>query len=67
MTPQNKIPFRMSDNLYQCKRNCTGLRKIEPVQNHIKPELQHVLSRKNYKKGKKKTIKPHEIYCQYMQ
>ena len=34
MTPQNKIPFRMSD--------CTSLRKIKPVQNHIKPELQHI-------------------------
>ena len=27
---------------YQCKRNCAGLRKIEPVQKHIKPELQHI-------------------------
>ena len=28
--------------MFQCKTNCTGLRKIEPIQNHIKPELQHI-------------------------
>ena len=55
MTPQNRIPFRMSDCtslrqlvLYQCTRNCTVLRKIEPVQNHIKPELQHTIVLKWY-------------------
>ena len=33
----------VQEKLYWFKKDRTGLRKIEPVQNHIKPELQHIL------------------------
>ena len=32
----------LQDNLYQCKKYCSGSKWIEPVQNHIEPELQHL-------------------------